>query len=84
MQYHMSCPNDICDGEVTFDIEMTDDGAADIYGPQSYYIAWINDEDSSHVDGCYVTTYQSIRTRLEEQAMQDIADDPNFGFVEPL
>lgn len=73
--------NTICDGEIAFDIETTDDGAADIYGSTTYQVAYINDKESTHAQNCVLTEEQ--RTALEEAKDQQLADEPYYYFEEP-
>lgn len=81
---YLKCPNG-CEGEVPLEVEQTDDGAADVYGPRSYYVAYIDDETNatSHDDGCEPLT-EAQREKLESEGTEKV-NDPAYGYwdIEP-
>ena len=82
MTTYVSCPNG-CGGEVPCEPEMTDDGAADIYGATSYVIACIDEEANarSHEPGCPPLTSEQIAA-IEEYATLTMSE-PEYGELEP-
>lgn len=71
-----------CSGEIPFEVEMTDDGAADIYGAQSYPVAVLDfyANSESHELGCPVaqlTPEHLAVTHLEQQAAQAYGYGPD-------
>lgn len=68
-----------CSGEIPFEIEWTDDGAADIYGAQSYPVAILDfgTNRTTHDDFCpmaLLTPEHLAVTHLEQQVAQ------NYGY----
>jgi hypothetical protein len=84
MTLYLKCPNG-CTGEVPLEVEATDDGADDVYGPRSYHVAYIDDgaNATSHDDGCAPLT-EAQREALEEEGTKNV-NDPAYGYwdIEP-
>ena len=59
----VNCP--ACTGTIEFESEETDDGGADVYGPRSYTVYFINDAESEHMLEC--TLSDSQREDIENE-----------------
>lgn len=77
---YLDCPD--CDGEFPFDVDVTDDGAADIYGPSTYLVAWLDRETNrtSHRDECPGLHLSEERINDLEEAATQQANDPAYGY----
>lgn len=71
-----------CDGEFPFDVEDTDDGAADLYGPSSYYQCWLDRgmNRASHREECPGLHPADERIDALEDEASRLANDPAYGY----
>lgn len=79
---YIDCPD--CDGEFPFDVEETDDGAADLIGPTTYLVAWLDRvmNRTSHREECPGLAPSDERIDELEQAATDKLADPSYGYLE--
>lgn len=77
---YLECPD--CDGEYPFEVQETDDGAADLYGPTTYYEAWLDRvmNRTSHDGECPGLHPSDERIAALEEEATGKANDPAHGY----